>query len=382
MATKVSFMHDPDSTEFTRTLNRRIQHYFTENGISRHANRAMLLKVLLAVLWWTGSYALILLNRWSNVELVALYVLHGFGQLFMAFNLAHDANHGALSARRWVNQVFSLAFDVVGVNSYMWRLMHNDSHHFHVNIQETDVAISSNGIFRFSPAERWRPHHRYQHLYAPWIYCLATLEWVFLKDFNWFIFKRQIGNAVNVRHTPAQWTKLFLFKAFYFGYVLVVPILLLDNPWWVPVTGFLLYHAGIGFSIALIFQTTHVVEGTVYPKADAHGRIHNNYISHLVQTTADYAWRNPVANWFFGCLNVHTVHHIYPHICHVHYPRLTPILVATATEYGFAYREHRGVWQAFRAHLRMLRLLGQPDLPADAFSGSNRSPRSSRAFAS
>lgn len=375
MATKVSFMHDPDSTEFTRTLNRRIQAYFKDHGISRHANGAMLLKVLVALLWWAGSYTLILLNCWSNLELIALYLLHGFGQLFMAFNLAHDANHSALSSRRWVNQLFSLSFDVVGVNSYMWRLMHNDSHHFHVNIQDTDVSIRTNGFFRFSPGDPWRPHHRYQHIYAPWFYCLATLEWVFLKDFNWFLFKHQIGNAIAVRHPLVQWIKLFLFKGFYFGYVLALPMLLLDNPAWVPLLGFVLYHFGIGFAIALIFQTTHVIEGTTYPKADEHGRIPNNYISHLVQTTADYAWRNPVANWFYGCLNVHTVHHIYPQICHVHYPRLTPILIATAQEYGFAYREHRTVWQAFRAHLRMLKALGQPDYNADTEARSALPPQ-------
>jgi linoleoyl-CoA desaturase len=360
MAQKVSFMHDPESSEFTRVLNRRINGYFTEKGISKHANAAMILKSLFGLAWFLGSYWLIMLDRWSNLELIGLFVLHGFGQLFLAFNVAHDANHDACSSRKWVNRLLSYTFDLVGVNSYMWRLMHNDSHHYHVNIQHTDVAIASNGIFRFSPGEKWRPHHRFQHIYAPLVYCLATLEWVLLKDYNWFFRKKQIGNAVEPIHPWYEILILIAMKAIYYGYVLVIPILVLSNPWWAVVLGFLAFHAGIGFSIALIFQTTHVVEGTVYPTTDAHGHIHNNYISHLVATTSDYSWRSPVANWFFGCLNVHTVHHIYPGICHVHYPALTPILMATAAAHGFKYRENRTVAAAFASHLRMLRLLGQP----------------------
>ncbi len=359
MAQKVSFLHEPDSTAFTRALNKRIKAYFSTKGISRNANTAMYIKSAVAVLWFMLSYALIMMNQWSNLILVLLFVLHGFGQLYIAFNISHDANHGAYSSNKRVNQILSYTFDLVGVNSYMWRLMHNDSHHFHVNIQETDVAIASNGIFRFSPETKWRPHHRYQHFYAPFIYCLATLEWVFLKDFNWFFFKKNIGNAISVKHPLREKVILFVTKAFYYGYTLVLPIMVLDNPWYVIVMGFVAFHFGIGFSIALIFQTTHVVEGTVYPKTDLNGRIHNNYISHLVQTTAVYSWRNPVANWFFGCLNVHTVHHIYPGICHVHYPKLTPILIKTAKEFGFEYRENSTVWQAFGSHLKMLKKLGK-----------------------
>lgn len=366
MATKVSFAHDPESTEFTRALNKRIHAYFADRGMSKHANAQMIFKTLFGFAWFVGSYWLILLDRWTNLELVALFVLHGAGQLYIAFNVSHDANHGAYSSKKWVNRLLGFTFDMVGVSSYMWRLMHNDSHHFHVNIQGTDVAIASNGIFRFSPGERWRPHHRFQHLYAPLVYCLATLEWVLLKDYNWLLRKKQIGNAVEPSHPWYEIVLLFAWKLVYYGYVLVLPIVLLSNPWWVIVLGFVAFHACIGFTIALIFQTTHVVEGTVYPVTDDRGRIHNNYISHLVATTADYAWRNPVANWFWGCLNVHTVHHIYPGICHVHYPRLTPILIETAREHGFDYREHRTVWQAFSSHLRMLRQLGRGEQQGSA----------------
>lgn len=358
MAKKVSFLHSPDSSAFTRTLNRRIKAYFDENGISKNANAQMYLKTVVAVLWFGLSYALILSNQWTNIELILLFVLHGFGQLYIAFNISHDANHGAYSANPKVNRILSYSFDLVGVNSYMWRLMHNDSHHFHVNIQETDVAIASNGIFRFSPETRWRWFHRYQHLYAPFIYCLATLEWVLLKDYNWFFMKKDIGNAISVKHPIKEIVILILSKAFYYSYVILIPIIFLDNPWWVILLGFTAFHFGIGFTIALIFQTTHVVEGTVYPQTDTEGKIHNNYIAHLVQTTADYSWRNPIANWFFGCLNVHTVHHIFPSICHVHYPKLTPILIETAKEFGFEYRENSTVLQAFASHLRMLQRLG------------------------
>ena len=42
-----------------------------------------------------------------------MYVVHGFAQLFISFNIAHDANHGAYSRNKRTNKLFACVFDVV-----------------------------------------------------------------------------------------------------------------------------------------------------------------------------------------------------------------------------------------------------------------------------
>ncbi|MEO6759165.1 MAG: fatty acid desaturase, partial [Saprospiraceae bacterium] len=52
-------------------------------------------------------------------------------------------------------------------------------------------------------------------------------------------------------------------------------------------------------------------------------------------------------------------HHLFPRICHVHYPEIAPIVRQTAAEFGVEYLENRTFWQAFRSHVATLRRFGQ-----------------------
>jgi linoleoyl-CoA desaturase len=125
-------------------------------------------------------------------------------------------------------------------------------------------------------------------------------------------------------------------------------------------------HLYCGFTLALIFQPNHFNEWAAYPEADDEGRIGNDYIRHIFDTTLDYARGNPVATWLLGGLNLHVIHHMFPGICHVHYRPLTRILRTTAEELGLEYRETRTISGAFLDHLRWLRELGKDDTPPHA----------------
>jgi len=153
-------------------------------------------------------------DGFSGWAFAAIFVLHAFAQLYMIFNISHDANHGAYSANSKIDRALSLSFDLVGINSYMWWLMHNDAHHAYVNIPGTDAAITSNNLFRFSPYEKRVPLHPYEHIYMSFVYCLPTLEWGITKDYYWFALERNIGNHTNIKHPVSKLFILFFGKAF------------------------------------------------------------------------------------------------------------------------------------------------------------------------
>ncbi|MFN0214225.1 MAG: fatty acid desaturase family protein [Saprospiraceae bacterium] len=349
-----------ESSNFARTLNDRVNTYFTDRGISRHANAHMIFKSVLFISLWIGTYVLILTDWFSPLGVIAMFVVHGFAQLLMTYNISHDANHKAYSSNPLVNKVLACSFDLVGINSYIWRLLHNTSHHSFVNVQGKDSAITSNKILRFAPDEIWTPLHRYQHIYAPLIYTLPTLEWVLTKDFYYFFFHRDYGNQRIEKHPRKELIFLLATKLFYFGHILVIPIIFLSVPWYVIIIGFLLMHAFIGFHIALIFQPCHINEQSEYPNADKDGYLPNDIINHVFATTSDFSRKRPLTTWMFGGLNLHSIHHMYSTVCHIHYPALTEILRETASEFGYKYREYETVGDAFRAHLSMLKELGQP----------------------
>lgn len=302
---------------------------------------------------WTGLY----LFRPGPWIFVALYLLGGLAQTFLLLNIAHDSNHNAISSRPAVNKALNYVFDLCGINSYMWRILHHRGHHSCINLQGEDDALSGRGILRFTPHESRKPWHRFQHIYALCVYALFSLDYVFFRDFQCF-FLPEHEYLRRTRHPLSEYLILFAGKGFYLTYMLVLPVLLLGEPIRLVAGAFLLVHLVVGLSVTLVFQTTHTIDSTYFPSG--RGEFENG-VYHIFATTADYATENPVVSWLAGGLNHHIVHHLCPYVCHTHYVGLTRIVRDTAAEFGIPYRQHPTMTRAIRHHLILLRKLGKED---------------------
>ena len=80
---------------------------------------------------------------------------------------------------------------------------------------------------------------------------------------------------------------------------------------------------------------------------------------HQLLTTANFAAGNKFITWMTGGLNYQIEHHLFPNICHIHYPKLAPIVKATAEEFKIPYHNKASFREALRSHARMLRMLGK-----------------------
>ena len=359
---KVKFRSTPQKDAFIKVLRNNVSEYFKENNISRHANTELWVKVAISYLFWVTVYAIIMSDVLSDtpVLLIGAFSLLGFANIFITFSSVHDAVHDAISPKRWVNRLLARGMDFVGASSYLLRKMHGE-HHKWVNIHGVDVTLETHGLFRFTPHEIWKPMHRFQHIYIPILYSMAQLQWITFKDFKWFFGEHHIGNMKNVKHPFSEYLILFLSKGTYYSLTLVLPLIYLSAPWWLIVIGWVSIHIFSGLTFALIFQCTHVYDGTTYPMPDGEGNIENNYALHVLATTADFSRKSRIGSWLMGGINIHVVHHIFPNICHVHYPQITPILIKTAKEFGIEYKEYATFAQAFKAHFKMLKHLSKKD---------------------
>jgi linoleoyl-CoA desaturase len=81
---------------------------------------------------------------------------------------------------------------------------------------------------------------------------------------------------------------------------------------------------------------------------------------HQVRTTADFARGSRVLCWFLGGLNFQVVHHLFPRVCHIHYPALSRIVEATCRSFDIRYTAHPSFLAGVRSHFRWLRALGRP----------------------
>lgn len=342
---------------FKKALFERLNHYFEVNRLSKKGNWEMTLKVTFALAWWIGSYFLLYAADWTYPQFFGLYLLQGLGQIFMFLNIAHDANHNSISNNRFINKTLSYVLDACGISSYMWRVMHNKGHHSVMNVYGEDEGIFAHGIFRFSPDAPWRKSHRFQHIYVFFMYAITTLDFIFVKDFEYLFFKNN-KHVENVKYPLSEWIIIIGSKIIYLTYMIAFPVLILGFSVGQVVLAFLITHFIMGLVAAWIIQVAHLLDINEFP----HARHDHDFVDHIFATTTDYATRSRIANFICGGLNHHVVHHIFPQVAHTHYPKLTKIVRETAAEFGVDYRENVYMYQAMAHHVKLLKQLGKPPI--------------------
>jgi linoleoyl-CoA desaturase len=343
-----------DASAFPKVLRRRLDRFFIDQELSPKADRMMWTKIVLGVAVLLGSWAAICVFRPDSWTFMGLYLLAGFAQTFLLLNIAHDSNHNAISRVPAINKTLNYAFDLCGISSYMWRILHHRGHHSCINLHGEDDALTGRGLFRFTPHEPRAGFHRFQHIYALALYAMFSLDYVFVRDFEAFFFPTH--DYIRRTKIPVrEYVVLFAGKAFYFSYMLVLPILVLGKSAWLVLGSFVLVHLIIGLSVSLVFQTTHTIDTTHFPTSRDE---FDNSVYHIFATTADYATGSPVVGWLAGGLNYHIAHHLCPFVCHTHYAPLTRIVQETAEEFGIPYRQNPTMTQAIWHHLVLLKQLG------------------------
>jgi linoleoyl-CoA desaturase len=287
----------------------------------------------------------------------ALGAAVGLGLLMagVGFNVGHDALHGAYSAKPWVNRLLGRSFDVMGASSAFWARAHNVVHHTFTNLSGLDGDLEPGPWLVLYPRARPSFLHRFQHLYAPLLYAFTMLVWVVKKDVADALRPHpQTGK----RTTALEWAELLASKALHVTLFLVLPLLLSGYAWWMVLVGYAVVLGVTGLSLALVFQSAHVVENVEVMPADQHAK--RSWAEHQLRTTADFAPHSAVAGFVFGGLNRQIEHHLFSRICHIHYPALAPLVAQVAKDFGVPYLVNPSFGAALASHFRVLRRLGQP----------------------
>jgi linoleoyl-CoA desaturase len=354
---------DKNQAEFFATLKNRVEEYFAHNHLSKNANGMMYFKSVLFLGGFVLFYLLIMSGQFSLFSMWIFALFLGAACAFIGFNVSHDAIHGSYSSNPTLNKIMAASFVLIGGDIHMWTISHNIVHHTYTNIPDHDEDIEiAPGLLRASPTQPLKGFMRYQHYYAFLLYSLASLSWVFRKDYFKF-FQPEIG-SFPLKHKPKDYFNLFFNKALYYTLFIVLPLLMLDITWWQFMIGFLSMHFVTGLILGLVFQLAHVVEETEFPMPNQAGDIENAWAIHQMYTTANFATNSWAANFFCGGLNMQIEHHLFPKVCHTHYTNLQPILKQTAAEFGVPYFENETFLGALQSHQVALRRFGKDALEA------------------
>ncbi len=346
--------------DFSSILNRRINDYFKTEGVEKQANREMVIKTVFMFALYVVPYILIVSNVVTNIYgIISLVVLMSFGIAGIGLSIMHDANHGAYSKKAWINNILGYSLNFVGANAFTWKIQHNVMHHTYTNIHEEDEDISPRGVLRLSPHSDWKPIHKYQYIYAWFLYGLMTIVWVMIKDFVRLARYQKNGMVKQSKaNIYFEWLKLIGTKLFYVLYIFVIPLIVTSLLWWQILIGIFIMHYIAGFILAIIFQPAHVIEGTEFPMPDEQNMLENNWAVHQLHTTTNFGNKSYWFSWYVGGLNYQIEHHLFPNICHVHYRKISDIVRNTALEFGLPYKSTSTFAKALYSHMKLLRQLG------------------------
>lgn len=351
---------DKDKALFFATLRKRVDSYFRENNISRNYNSTMVIKTItLLAVYILPFIVLLVFNPPFKIALI-LWVIMGFGLAGVGMSIMHDANHEAYSTSKKANFWLGSTINLLGGSMFNWKLQHNVLHHTYTNIMDYDDDIDDKVILKFSPHKQVKWYHKFQVVYAFLFYGITTLYWYLLKDFVQFSrYTKEGVNTSNKKQNTQLFIRMVISKIGYFFVVFALPIFILKMAFWPYFVGFLVMQFIAGFVLTVVFQLAHTVEGTTHPLPSENFTIENNWAVHQMNTTVDFARHNKFLSWYLGGLNFQVEHHLFPNICHVHYPAVSEIVKSTAEEFGVPYLENKTLGEAIKSHVNMLVKFGK-----------------------
>ena len=342
---------------FFTALKANVDQYFKEKNIRPTGNFSLYSKTIVLIPSAIIIYILLLsqaLPAWAAISLCSVM---GFILASIGFNVMHDACHGSYSSRKWVNDTMGLTLNALGGNAFIWKFKHNIIHHTYTNVDGVDDDIAKSPLMRMCASQKWVPAHRFQHIYMVFVYAISSIAWAALIDFSKY-FRQKVHNTALQKMSPKEhiifWVSKLLYAVFYVG----VPVYFVGWSSWA--IGFACMEVTLGLTLALVFQLAHVVEHVDFEAAAGmeHKQIENEWAIHQLKTTANFAPKNKLVNWYVGGLNYQVEHHLFPRISHIHYPAISGIVQKTCREFNVPYHTFPTMTASMVSHFKMMKQLG------------------------
>lgn len=354
---KVKFLNK-DKSLFFSVLRENIDSYFETNALEKTGGTKLLFKAIFMLSLYLIPFALILTGKFTLLQMLFLTVVMGLGVAGVGMSVMHDAIHGSFSSSSKLNKFFGASIYLLGGNVYNWDVQHNKLHHTYTNLHDIDEDITGKFMLRLSSGDKLKSAHRFQHIYAFFLYSLMTISFLW-KDFKEISLYNKMAETGLVKPFPKkELVTLIISKIAYILFICVMPLLVLDITFGQWFAGFMAMHCTAGIILSTVFQLAHVVEGASQPAVDDRGNIENAWAIHQLNTTANFAGNNKVLSWYIGGLDYQVEHHLFPNISHIHYPAIASIVKKTAEDFDIVYNNKHSFTKGLQSHIRMLHNLG------------------------
>ncbi len=309
-------------SDYDPSLYRQLRQQLLAAGCFAPAPAAQALHMILIVAGYAAAYAVLLAQPgpWSRI---AALLLLAFVSVQAGY-VAHEAGHGAITRNRRLTIAIGQFFDTfLTALCYSHFQKIHSCHHAHCNEHENDIDMQS-GIFSLYPqAIRYKrsAFGRFVSRHQSWlIWPLVSLQGLSLK------IDGLLTLAQNPRQTRVDQLLLAAHLLLWFG----PPVVVLGFA--DALTNYLLMTWFIGPYLGAIFLVNHIGMQVIEP-----GDSNPRFLRRLQSTRNLGDLR--LADFFFGGLNSHIEHHLFPTIASARLPAARQIVREFCRQHGLGYCE-------------------------------------------
>ena len=353
----LKFSNPTAEKEFYKTLRDKVAHHL-EGQQTRHGSLSFWLKGVFWALVCYTAYGLLVTTQ-SALAFWAYYLVFQVSGLLVGFSLGHDASHNTAFKRKGANQILHFfSFLTVGIDPLLWGLRHIRSHHLYANVEGSDIDIDKNPFLRLAPSHPWAKKHRYQHIYAPFVYMLALLHSVFMGDWV-YLFSKEYHWMKKGVPKAGLYIRFFVFKILYFSLVLLIPAVFTNFSFGFVFLTYVCVSAFTSLMFVVMLVGTHFFDEAEYFEPDGDW-LESSWAVHQLKTSCDWNPGSRFARFLSGGSNCHAAHHLFPNMCHTHYGSVNSIIDEVTAQYGLPYHKTPLV-AMMKSHYRHLKRMGRQE---------------------
>ena len=149
-------------------LKQRVHAALKDKNQTTDANALLRCKMIFVVLSFIGAFVWLTISENPSHIKVAATALGVFGAL-VGMNTNHDASHMAIErgSNVWLNYIWQLSGDIIGLSTLGWRYQHAIQHHIHTDDAEDPDAAFVYPLLRTSEEQPHLFFHYFQAFVLP-----------------------------------------------------------------------------------------------------------------------------------------------------------------------------------------------------------------------
>lgn len=296
-----------------------------------------------------------------------LAFMFGVSQALIGLNVQHDANHGAVSKKSWVNDLLGFGADMIGGCKWLWMTQHWTHHAFTNHHAKDPDSFSAEPMLLFNDYPKGHPSRKFYHNFQA-LYFLPALSFYWLS----MVFNPQTADleqrgaksiGLNVGNEFLRSRRIYaiLLRIVYVTFTIFRPIQLAQNAGLnvgITILQILFMGASESLTLATLFSLSHNFEHVSRDPLKEHRENGKPvcWFKSQVETSSTYG--SFIAGYLTGGLNFQVEHHLFPRMSSAHYPHIAPKVREICKKHGVQYIYYPWFWQNFIATVKYMNQAG------------------------